>query len=117
MIAALGAVGVVAPDRLVEVARRFESRLGIYVATTLRLLLGSALIVAAPGSRVPDAVRVLGIVIFLAGVVTPWFGLERVQRVVTWWSERGRPFQRAWASLALILGLFLAYAVLPGAAE
>jgi hypothetical protein len=117
LVAALGAVGVVSPARLVALARRFDSSRGIYVATALRLVLGATLIVAAPTSRAPGAVRILGVVIFLAGVITPWFGLERFRRILTWWSTRSALLQRAWAGLALVLGLFLTYAVLPGVAE
>ena len=117
LVTALGALGVVSPDRLLDIARRFETPVGVYVAAGLRLLLGAALIVSAPTARVSDAVRVLGLIIFVAGLVTPWFGLERLKRVTQWWATRSPLFQRAWSGLALILGLFLTYAVLPQAAE
>lgn len=112
-VAALGALGVVSPAGLLGVVRRFESPAGLYAAAVLRLVLGVALFLAAPTSRAPGVVRVLSILIFVSGLITPLLGLERFRRLLDWWSARGPAFRRAWASLALVFGLWLAYAVIP----
>jgi hypothetical protein len=55
----------------------------------------------------------LSLFIAVSGLITPWFGVRRLHRFLNWWSERSPGFRRAWASLALVFGLVLAYAVIP----
>jgi hypothetical protein len=112
-IAALGALGMVSPMRLLDIVRHFQSMAGIYAAAALRIILGVTLFFAAPASRTPEIVRILGIIILVAGLITPLFGLERFRRLINWWSARGTIFMRFWAGFALAFGLLLAYAVRP----
>jgi len=112
-VAALGALGMVSPMRLLNIVRHFRSPAGIYAAAVLRVILGVALFLAAPTSRAPEIVRILGIIILVAGLITPLFGLERFRRLLVWWSARGTTFMRVWAGFALAFGLFLAYTVRP----
>ncbi len=111
-VAALGAVGMVSPMRLLGVARHFQSPAGLCAAAALRVVLGVALVFAAPTSRAPGVVRILGIIILVAGVITPLFGVERSRRLLDWWSTRGPAFMRVWAGFALVFGLLLAYAMI-----
>jgi len=112
-IAALGALGMVSPMRLLNIVRHFQSQAGIYAAAALRIILGVALFFAAPTSRAPEVVRILGIIILVAGLITPLFGLKCFRRLLDWWSARGPAFMRVWAGFALAFGLLLAYAVKP----
>ena len=112
-VAALGAIGIVSPGRLLRVVRQFQSTAGLYAAAILRIVLGVALFLAAPTSRSPEIVRILGIISFVSDLITPLFGLERFRRILDWWSARGPAFQRVWAGFALAFGVFLAYAVVP----
>jgi hypothetical protein len=112
-VAAVGALGVLSPARLLDFARRFESPAGLYTAAAFRVLMGVALLLAAPTSRAPGVVRIVGVVILLAGLLTPVVGLERARRIIRWWSRRGPAFMRIWAGLALAFGLTMAYAVSP----
>ena len=113
LIAAVGAVGILSPDGLVGIVRRFQTPTGLYVAAALRLVLGAALFVSAPGSRAPETLHVLGVLIIVAGLITPLFGIERFRKLLDWWSSLGGGFLRAWGAAALVLGLWLAYAVIP----
>lgn len=108
-VVAMGALGVVSPPRLIAFVRRFQTPGGLYTAAALRLVLGAALYLAAPDSRAPDFLHVLGVVIFVAGVITPLFGLDRFRRLLAWWESRGVIFIRAWALVALLFGLGLTY--------
>ena len=111
LVAALGVMGLVSPStllRLEEYSRRSPAR---YLASAVRLLMGTALFFAAPASRTPLVLRYLGVFIFVTGVITLFFGPERFQRLVDWWSAHGPRFARIWAALALALGIFLAYAL------
>jgi len=112
-VAALGALGMFSPMRLLDIVRHFQSPAGVYAAAALRIILGVALFLAAPTSRAPEVVRILGIIILVAGLITPLFGLERFRRLLDWWSARGPAFMRVWAGFALAFGLLLAYTVVP----
>lgn len=112
-VAALGALGIFSPPRLVNVVLHFQTRAGLYAAAALRLVFGAALFLAAPTSRAPEVVRIVGVIAFVAGLITPLFGLERFRRLLDWLSARGPVFIRLWASFALVFGLLLAYAIIP----
>lgn len=112
-IAALGGLGVASPSRLLGVVRSFQTPAGLYYAAGLRVVLGTALFFAAPDSRAPGLLRVLGVFVIVAGVITPFFGLERYRRLLEWWSLQGPVFVRVWAACALLFGLLLTYAVAP----
>jgi len=113
IVAVLGAVGIVVPASLLWVSKPFLTPLGLYAAALVRLVLGTALFLAAPTSRAPTTVRILGVVIFGAGLITPLIGIERAHAIVEWWSDQGTAFMRVWAAIALAFGLFLAYAIAP----
>ena len=113
LVAALGVLGLVSPDRLLGVVRRFQSPGGLYAAAAIRLVLGLSLYLAAPGSRAPEALRILGPLVMLIGVITPFFGVERFRRFLDWWSSLGPVVLRLWAGFAFAFGALLAYAVAP----
>ena len=112
-VALLGGVGVVAPGRLIAFVQRWQSRTGLYVIGLLRVGLGVAVFLAAPDSRAPLALRALGVAAITVGVATPMFGVERFRSVLAWWAARGAFFVRAWAVVAVVIGLLLVYAVNP----
>ena len=83
-IAILGAVGLIVPTVLLAMSRPFLTPAGPIAAVVLRLVLGTALFVAAPRSRAPKTIRFLGTIIFVAGLVTPLIGVERACAMVEW---------------------------------
>lgn len=113
LVAALGGLGIVSLPRLLGVFRHFQTPAGLFAATALRLVLGAALFLAAPASRAPEAVRIVGVIVFVAGLITPFFGVERFKRLLDWWSALGPAVIRTWAGFALVFGLLLACAVVP----
>ena len=110
-ICALGVVGIFSPEKLVEIVRRFASTTGLLVVAAIRIVLGAALYLAAPWSRAPEVLLVLGVFIFVLGVATPFFGVERSRRVLDSWSGQGSDFVRVWAFFTLAFGLWLAHMV------
>jgi uncharacterized membrane protein YidH (DUF202 family) len=110
-IAAVGALGVVAPSVLLEFGRSLQTTNVLYVVAAVRVVFGAALLWAAPRSRMPRILRVLGVLIIIAGVATPLFGIERSRAMFDWWSSQGAFFTRAWAIVAIAFGLFVVYAV------
>ena len=113
LTAAFGALGIASPSRLLGVVRHFQTPTGIYVAAGIRVVLGVALLFAAPASRAPSLIFVLGVFIIVIGAGTPLFGLERFRSLLDWWSAQRPAFIRGWAVLALAFGLALAYAIVP----
>lgn len=112
-IAALGALGLASPARFVRLIQSFETRAGYYTTIAARLLFGIALVLAAPGSRAPTVLWVLGLIVLAAGLMTMSVGFERFRRLLDWWLARGSGFARVWGAVALVLGALLAYAVAP----
>lgn len=112
LIVAVGILGIASPQQLLAFVRKFQTPFGLYFAAALRILLGVALVFAAPTSRAPDVIHILGFFIIVIGVVTPFFGLARFRRLLDWWLAQGAGFVRGWAVFAMIFGLLLAYAIL-----
>ena len=113
VIAAIGVLGIAAPSVLFELGRSLQSAGALYAVAVLRVALGAILIWAAPDSRTPRTLRIIGLLIIVAGVVTPFFGVERARAMADWWSTQGTFFARVWLILPVIFGLFIAYAAVP----
>ena len=111
VVAAIGLLGVVAPSALLELGRSLQSASALYVVAAVRVVFGTILFWAASSSRAPRTLRIFGIFIIIAGVLTPLFGVERSRAVLSWWSAHGSLFTRAWPIVAVAFGLFIAYAV------
>jgi hypothetical protein len=114
-VAALGALGLVSPPRFLDMVRRLTSLEGFYLIAVLRIAFGAVLYLAAPTSRLPQMIQIVGVVIVVSGIVTPFFSHTRYRKVVEWWSAGGDMYIRIWAGCALLFALLLAYAVLPAA--
>lgn len=110
--AVLGSVGVVYPPGLVAVIRvLFETPARLYAAAVLRLVFGVALFLAAPTSRAPETLRVLGAIAVVAGLVLPVVGVEGFRSRVAWFSELDPGFLRAYAVFTFGVSTGLAYAL------
>ena len=111
IIAAVGLLGVAAPSVLLEFGRLLQSTNALYIVAGVRVMFGGVLLWVAPTSRTPRIFRVLGVFIIIAGVITPFFGVERSRAMFEWWSTQGLYFTQAWAIVAVAFGLFIVYAV------
>lgn len=110
---AIGMIGMAEPALLLEATTFVRTALGLYIVAALRIVFGSVLIGAAPASRMPRTLPILGAFIVLAGIATPFIGVEGVDAIVAWWSAQSALFMRAWAGLAVLFGAFVIYAVAP----
>lgn len=113
LVVLIGLTGVALPGYLVLMGTYVATPLGLYVVAVARVGIGFILIQAAPASRYPTVLRVLGIVVMIAGFATPLFGVERSRAMLDWWAGQGLVFVRMEACLAIVIGGFLAYAVSP----
>jgi uncharacterized membrane protein len=82
----------------------------LYIAAGARVFFGAVLLWVAPASRTPKTLRIIGVLLVLAGVLTPFFGIEGSREMLDWLLTRGLMFTRAWAGVAVGLGLFIVYA-------
>lgn len=113
IIAAIGLLGIAAPALLLDTARLAQSQAGLYVVAALRIVFGLALIGAASAARLPRTLRMVGVIFVVAGIISPYFGVERMREILDWWSAQGTMFMRIWAVFPVMLGLFVVYAVTP----
>ncbi len=113
LICCFGGLGLVSPPQAVATARRFATRGGMIFAGVLRLAMGVAFLLAAPVSRTPDVVSVLGLIVIVAGVATFFFSPERFERILAWWESQGPVLVRVQGTLAITVGLLLAWVVRP----
>ena len=105
--------GIYAPQRLLRsVKGMMDADWGIFFAVIVRLVLGIALIIAAPDSRFPLVFPIVGWVAIVAGVAAVFIGRERLRRFTNWWFERfSPPSIRLWLLFAMAFGGFLIYGV------
>ena len=83
---------------------------GLYAIAALRIAIGLVLALAAPASLAPRTLRVLGLLVIVAGLSTPWFGVARARAVVNWLANTGPWLMRLFALIGMALGGLLIYA-------
>lgn len=111
-----GLFGLSMPDPFLGLVGAFQVPPVLYIAATLRISVGLILVLAAPVSRAPLAMRLVGWLIFAGGVLTPIMGHAFAESMIAWWRTSGRPVVRSAAGLALLLGTYIVYANFPKAA-
>jgi hypothetical protein len=114
-IVLMGAWGVLAPARLTVLVNRFASPGGVWIAAAIRLVLGFALWFAAPVSRAPLLLQVLGVLAIVAAVVLPLMGPARFKAMIAWWVDLSPAAQRVWSLVAVAFGAVILWALLPAA--
>jgi hypothetical protein len=112
-VAGLGLVGLVAPAQLLDFGRSLLTETGLYVVAAVRIAFGLLLLFAARPSRMPRTLRALGIVIIVAGLTTPLFGVERSIAMFNWLSAQAPALVRVMATIAIAFGTLVVYATLP----
>jgi hypothetical protein len=102
-----GSICFAAPHVLLSLGRSVMTPGGLYAIAALRVALGLSFVLAARASRAPRTLRVLGIIVIIAGLTTPWFGVARARLVLDWLAGAG--FMRLAAGVAMAIGGFLVY--------
>jgi hypothetical protein len=113
-IMVVGIVGLVAPDRLMAAGRFVITPIGLYAIAVLRVGMGLVLMLVAPTSRVPKTLRAFGAVVLVAGLTTPFFGVDRVRGIADWEAAQGPAFLRGVAGVLVAIGSFIVFAVAAG---
>ena len=108
----LGVVAFLSPATFAQVLGILDTSSGMWAASGLRILLGIALYVAAPTSRAPDVLRILGILFVAVGLLIPIRGRKRLGRTVELFLSGGPWVTRSWGVVAILFGVSVGYAVL-----
>jgi len=113
LVAGLGLAGIASPGRLLAVVTRSQARLGLHGLAALRLVVGAAMLLAAPPSRAPLYLQILGGLSLASGALTPLVGTHRLEGILDWWRARPDRFVRSWSAFVVLFGSSVAWAVLP----
>jgi len=103
----VGLTGVLWPEGLMGLMNYSFTSTGIYVAAITRMVMGGLLLVAAQATRTPRTIRVIAVIIFLAGVATALISPERAQVLKDWWLSHGPDALRIAACFPLAVGFFI----------
>ncbi len=112
LLVLFGLIGVLWPEGLMQLATYSFSRTGLYVVAAARVVLGGLLFFAASATRTPKTVRVIGLLILIAGIATAVISPERADLMKDWLVARGPDTLRIAACIPLAAGLFIAGATL-----
>lgn len=104
--------GFISPDKFWKMINGvIEKDWVIPVAVIMRLLLGVALIIAAPQSRFPEVMEVLGWIAIIAAVAILFMGRNRLIKFIAWFQRMTDAMVRVWLLFGFAFGAFLVYAV------
>jgi hypothetical protein len=104
-----GAISFAAPDLRLSLEGSMMTPAGLYAIAAFRIAIGLVFMLAAPASRAPRTVRALGLIVIVAGLATPWFGVARALAVGNWLASAGPLWMRLDAGVGMALGSFLIY--------
>lgn len=109
-VAGVGLLGLASPVRLESLVARWRVLTRLPVTVSLRIGFAILFLSAAPLCRLPDLVRLVGILEVAGALTLLVLGSARLQRFVEWWLEQPPAFVRSWGCGALAFGGLLAYA-------
>jgi hypothetical protein len=113
LILGLGLSGFIVPEGFAAFVAQVQRPPLLYAAAVVRVVVGIILVLASFTSRAGMALRVLGILIILGGLLTPFLGASIAKQVLAWWAKGGAEVVRAWALLATSIGAFIVYSAWP----
>jgi len=111
-IAALGVTVIVVPAKAHDLARLFQDKTGMWVATAIRAILALGLLAAASESKAPMLLRILGLLMLIVAILIPILGLDRHRQIIEWWIARPRTMQILWGAVTFVFGIALIYVIL-----
>jgi uncharacterized protein YjeT (DUF2065 family) len=107
------AIAIFWPNVATSAAQYFVTPNGLLAAAALRIVFGGSLIFAAPDSKAPKTLRVIGTLAVIAGLATPYFGLAAAQSLIADLSAAGGARFRVFGTIAVVLGCWLVWMLTP----
>lgn len=111
----IGVWGILAPSRMKSFVAGFSSFGGLWFAVVIRLVFGLALWFAAPASRAPLFLQIVGALALIAAVVLPFVGLDRFKALIDWWTNLSTTVIRLNCLFPTAFGAAILWALLPSA--
>jgi hypothetical protein len=111
LVMAAGLALIVAPGVVAILAPAMVTPRGLLLVAAERIAIGLLMLRVAAGSRAPRVVQVLGVIVLINGIATPFFGAARARMLMAWWFARGPLAIRAVGVLVVLLGGCIAYFV------
>jgi hypothetical protein len=109
VLVAEGLLGIIRPHLMLEQFLGWSPDLRLYATVGSRIVIGLLLFFAAPSCRLPRVIRIIGIIMFVAGFVYIFIGASRLGSIVEWISGKPSLVIQLLYLLAIILGGFLVY--------
>ena len=109
LVILVSAISFAVPDLKLSLERSAMTPTGLYAIAVGRIAIGLVFVFAAPASRAPRTLRVLGCIVIIAGLSTPWFGVARARAVVDWLASVGPWSLRLAAVVGMAIGGFIVY--------
>jgi uncharacterized membrane protein HdeD (DUF308 family) len=100
---------LVSPRALRQLLHRLLEPRWLPLVSALRVAVGVLFILAAPDTRLPTLIRVIGIAAIVGGILILFLGSARSQLLADWWLKRSDTILRLWAGAALIFGALLVW--------
>ncbi len=110
LITLIGLIGIVVPRYFIEVIGNWKSESRFIAAVGIRMVMGVICLLAAPASRMPVVVQVIGIIAIVAAASALLVGRERLDRLIDWWLERPPIIVRMSAAFAAGFGILMVFA-------
>ncbi|HBZ69364.1 MAG TPA: hypothetical protein DEP35_06375 [Deltaproteobacteria bacterium] len=107
LMVAIGLYGIANPVGLVSFTRLWQGQSGVWTGAAIRIVFGIALWRSAPSSHTPVVFEFLGLISLVSGAALPFIGVERLTKIISWWSGRSSAFIRGWSAVAIALGALL----------
>jgi hypothetical protein len=103
------ALSFAVPDLRLALEGTVLTPTGLYAIAVLRIAIGLFFVVGASVSRAPRTIRVLGLIVIIAGLSTPWFGVARSRAVLDWLADAGPWSLRLVAVVGMAIGGLIVY--------
>ena len=110
LIIAAGVVIAIAPKRFAGWISSLDSVPRFWTAVLIRVAIGVTFLFAAPSSRVPLIVEIVGVLVLVAAFAILVLGRARVDALLAWFVDRPTTWLRLGSIAALGFGGLLIYA-------
>ncbi len=108
----VGVGGLISPESGTKIRRLYFATPGrLYTAGAIRIAMGLIVLLSGTASRAPKTMRALGAVMCMQGLSAVVMGPDHARTVMEWETAQGTALLRVGAAVALIAGVFMAFAV------
>ena len=101
--------GVADPQALIRMVQRFSTPAGYAFAILVRVVLGTAALLAAPASLLPGLLYVIGSIAIAAALVLLVMGRARFEQLIQWVAGWNTAFMRVGLVFGMLFGVAMVW--------